>query len=165
MKKIITICTMMLFGCSAVKAPEIQYPDRLPITEQAKELTLLPVYQPPIEGRAKALQLDDPAPFDGILFGEEKAFAAAKLRVSYDKIFQLALVDRRYLISIVEIQEKELYRADQIIDYKESQLKKIRDSWWARNKLSMGIALGLCIGAALAFGAGKVWAAIEEDHE
>ena len=118
---------VILAGCSKGTMPEIKYPERLPITEQAKELTNLPVYQAPIEGKVVGLQLSDPAPFSGVLLTEDKAMAAAHLRINYDEVYRLAIADRKYMLTVIEIQEKELYRADQIIDYKEAQLREIRD--------------------------------------
>ena len=164
--RIIIIFSMTFcLGCNKEQMPQVVYPERLPITEQAKEFSKMPVYQPPIEGKVIGLQLDDPAPFDGVLLSDTKAEAAAKLRINYDEMYQLALVDRKFLVTVIEIQEKELYRADQIIDYKERQLIKLRDSWWERNKLPIGIAIGVVVGAGLTLATGKIWSLIEESAE
>jgi len=165
MRRLAILCVILAVGCTKEAKPEIKYPDRLPITEQAKELTELPAYQAPTEGGQTAgLSLNDPAPFDGVLLSEDLALKAGELRINYDEVYRLAIADRKYMLTVIEIQEKELYRADQIIDYKEKQLREIRDDWWQRNKLAVGIGIGVAIGAGIVLGTGAVWAKIEEDQ-
>jgi hypothetical protein len=150
-------------GCTKEAKPAPEYPERLPITEQAKELTELPAYQPPTDGGQTAgLSLDDPAPFDGVLLSEDLALKAGELRINYDEVYRLALADRKYMLSVIEIQEKQLYRADAIIDQKEAQLREIRDDWWQKNKLQVGIVVGLVAGVGLSLATGAIWAKIEE---
>lgn len=156
---------VFLAGCTKQAKPEVKVPERLPITEQAKELTELPPYQPPTEGGQTAgLQLEDPAPFDGVLLSEDLALKAAELRINYDEVYRLAIADRKYMLAIIEIQEGLLYKADQTIDYKEKQLKDIRDDWWQKNKLQVGIVTGVLLGVGLTLATGAIWAKIEEDQ-
>lgn len=166
MRRLWILALLLALGCSKETKPEIKYPERLPITEQAKELTELPEYQAPTEGGQTAgVSEGDTVKFDGILITEDKAMAGARLRISYDEVYRLAGSDRKYLLSVLEIQEKGLYRGDQIIDQKEAQLQKIRDSWWQRNKLGVGIGTGLILGIVVSVVTGKVWAEIEEGQQ
>jgi hypothetical protein len=152
---------VVFFAACSKQIPEPVYPEKLPIKEQAAELSKLPEYQAPTVGEVVDLSKDEAAPFDGLLLDETKAFAVDDLRTSYDEVYRLSEVNRRYLLSVIEIQEQELYRADNIIDQKEAALKKIRDSWWARHKLSVGIVAGVLVGASFAIGAGAVWAKVD----
>jgi len=156
----------LVVACSKSTAPAPKVPERLPITEQAKELTEVPPYQAPTkDGKVVGLELDAPAPFSGVLLTEDKAMAAAELRIAYDEVYQLAIADRKYMLNIVQIQEQQLYRADAIIDQKEAELKAIRDDWWEKNKLQVGIGVGLVLGVGLSLLTGKIWAEIEEDQK
>ena len=161
MKYFIPVLFLMV-ACNK-QAPDQVYPEKLPIKEQAAELSKLPEHQGPSGGEAVGVAKGDTVPFDGILLDETKAMAAANLRISYDEIYRLSDVNRRYLISVIEIQEQELYRADKIIDEKEAALRKIRDSWWARHKMTMGVVIGVVCGMAGTVAAGGVWAAMDKE--
>lgn len=158
--KFLLICIVFFVACSR-QIPDPVYPEKLPIKDQAAELSKLPEYQEPTSGEVAEVSKDEAAPFDGLLLDETKAFAVDDLRTSYDEVYRLSEVNRRYLLSVIEIQEQELYRADNIIDQKETALKKIRDSWWARHKLSVGIVAGVLVGASFTIGAGAVWAKVD----
>jgi len=162
MRRLWIVCLLLVVGCTKDTKPEIKYPERLPITEQAKELSALPDYQEPSsEGQAVAVAEGEPAPIDGILLDETKAGLVAELRISYDELYRMSDAQIRYLLAVIEIQEKELYRGDQIIDWKEAQLQEIRDSWWERNKLGVGLTLGIVGGIVVSLATGKVWSRIE----
>jgi hypothetical protein len=109
-----------------------------------------------------SLEFEEQAPFAGILLTEDKAMSAAQLRIAYDEIYQLAIADRKFALNIIQVQERQLYRADAIIDQKEAELRAIRDDWWEKNKLQVGIGVGLLLGVGLSLLTGKVWAEIEE---
>jgi hypothetical protein len=156
------ILFLFLIGCAKATPPP-QAPERLPITEQAEEVSDIPAYQPPTPGDAVGLAEGDPAPFDGVLLDETKAGAAAKLRISYDEVYQLALSNKKALLTIIQIQERELMSADKTIDQKEKALREIRDSWWAKHKLTVGVVTGVVLGIAGTVAAGRVWAAIDDD--
>lgn len=152
----------ILAGCAAKQAVS-SYPDHLPITEQAKELTKLPAYRAPLkEGEVLPIGVGEQSPVNGVVMTEDKAFAAAELRVAYDEIYGLANSNTKYLTSIVMIQEKELYRADSVIAAREKELDEIRNSWWDRNKVWVGIGIGIVGGVGLSLGAATAWAEIDE---
>jgi hypothetical protein len=100
---------------------------------------------------------------DGILLDEEKAIAAANLRIAYDEVYRLAESNHKYMVSVIQIQEQELQRGDEMLKQKNAELRRLRDSWWQRNKLSVGISIGLVVGVGVALGAGAVWAEVEEN--
>lgn len=156
------IFIFFIFGCSK-EMPIPAYPERLPITEQAKEITKLPPYNGPVsEGQTVELEQDEGAPFSGILLSEEKAFAVANLRINYDETYRLASSNHRYMLALVTIQEKELYRADRIVAQKNLEIKKLRDSWWQRNKLWVGISGGLFAGILVCLATEKAVIAVAE---
>jgi len=157
------VAMFLMIGCTKDSKPEIVYPDRLPISEQAKELTALPSYSnPESKGLAAPLSKDEVAPFDGVILDEEKAMAVMDLRAAYDEVYSLASSDRKYLLSVIEIQERELHRGDQVIRQREEQLWEIQNSWWERNKITASVMLGLVLGVGLAVATGKVWALVDE---
>jgi len=162
LRYILMSCFIFIFGCSKSALPP-KAPDRLPITEQARSVSMLPKYQAPTPGNASGLSEGDLAPFDGILLDETKATAAASLRISYDEVYWLAESNRKALLTIVTIQEQELMRADEKVKKQNETLHELRDSWWSRNKLTVGVFTGLIVGIGLTAGAGSVWAKIDEE--
>jgi hypothetical protein len=160
--KSISLILFLALGCSK-QTKEPEYPARLPITEQAKELTTIPAYvAPSSEGKIVDVEEKEAAPFAGVLLDEIKATKVAELRIAYDEVYRLALADRKYALSVIQIQEQELYRADKLIDVREKQLKEIRDSWWERNKVWVGVGVGLLGGVGVSLAAGTVWSRIEK---
>lgn len=155
------IFIFFILGCSK-EIPTPVYPRFLPITEQAKGVTKLPPYKGPVEGQTIGLEQDEGAPFAGILLSEEKAFAAASLRINYDETYRLASSNHKYLLALITIQEKELYRADRVVAQKRVEIKKLRDSWWQRNKLWVGIGGGLFAGILVCLATEKAVIAVAE---
>lgn len=154
------LAALCIFVCScAVKKETVREPRHLPITDQAKGLTTLPEYQGPIAtGQTQGVAKGDEVPFDGIVLTEDKAMAAANLRISYDELYRLAESDRKYLLTVVEIQEGTLQLGDKRIEKLEGELAEIRNSWWENNKMEVGIAVGIVVGVAVTAGAGVIWA-------
>ena len=162
LKSISVILFLVFFGCSK-QQKEPEYPARLPITEQTKEVTAIPAYvAPSSEGNIVDIDEKEAAPFAGVLLDEIKATKAAELRIAYDEVYRLALANQKFTLSVIQIQEQELYRADKMIDVKERQLAEIRDSWWERNKVWVGVGVGLLGGVGLSLAAGTVWSKIEK---
>jgi hypothetical protein len=159
--RIFSLALLLAVACKS--APPPKAPERLPISEQVEELSSLPAYLPPTPGDAVDVAEGETAPFDGILLDETLAFSASELRVAYDEVYQLAASNQRALKTVVAIQENELMRADKVIDQKEAQLREIRDSWWEKHKLSVGIVAGVIIGIGGTVAVGKVWAEIDKE--
>ena len=160
MRLFFVLLTVFFIGC-AKAIPPIQVPERLPITEEAEGVSMIPEYQAPSGGETAGVAEGDPAPFDGVLLDETKAFAAADLRISYDEVYQLALTNRKALLAVIQIQERELMNADKTIDQKEAALQRIRDSWWQQHKLTVGVVAGVVLGIAGTVAAGNIWAAMD----
>jgi len=159
------IVLVILTGCAKNKQAEIEYPKRLPITETIKEQTKLPNYVPPSSGKIVSVEEGDPAPFPGVLLDESRAQGAGELRIAYDALYGLSVANQKFGVVVVEIQEKQLYRADLIVEKKDEQLDKATNSWWARNKGPVGLAIGIVVGVAITVAAGRIWAAIEEEQK
>jgi len=158
------IVLFVIYGCAKEKIVSVAYPEKTPITDRIVIETELPVYQAPSENvQAADMAKGDPAPFDGILIDEQAALNAGALRVNYDEIYQIAQVDRKFMTTVVQIEEQELYRSQKMIELREAELKELRDSWWERNKLMVGIGVGILGGAGLTLAAGVIWAQIEEE--
>lgn len=140
---------VLCVGCAKKETAEVKYPDRLPLTEQATELTTLPKYKGPSEGKSKAISEGEEAPFDGVILDETKGFGAAELRISYDELYSVAQANNKFLLTVIEIQGRELYRADEVVKRKDEELDRLRNSWWQRNKVWIGIGAGILVGAAI----------------
>lgn len=152
-----------LAGCNKDTKPAPVYPERLPVTKEMTDLTKVPEYNTPTtEGDVVPIEEGEVSPIDGIVITEDKAFSAAGLRTDYDELYQLHLTDNKVLIHVIRSQEQELFRGDQIIAKKDDELDRLRNSWWQRNKLSIGIASGVVIGAIIVLAGGRVWAEIDD---
>lgn len=154
------ILILLMAACKSNPAPVT--PDRVSLSSEMDEVTVLPAYQGPSTGAAQGVSKGDVVPFDGVLFDENKTMAAASLRISYDEVYNLALANRKSSLVVIRIQEEELARADKALQAKEDQLKKIRDSWWANHKMVVGIFTGVVLGASFAIGSGVVWSKIKD---
>lgn len=159
------MCVLMVGACSK-EVPPTKYPERLPIKEQAEEITKAPAYVPPKKGeQITPIEKGEVAAFDGLLIDEEAALGVAKLRIAYDEVYQLNLANNKYTLFVIGVQEQELYRADQILDQKEAVIKKIRDSWWQRNKFTIGVVTGVVLGVGLSVATGIIWAKIDNRND
>jgi len=149
---VVTMFAMGLWAC----APAAQVAKRQPIFQKAEELSKLPARVPkPAKktGTIVALNKGDQAPFGGIILTEERAKGAAKLRIAYDELYDIAAINRRFTGVALRAADAQLAAADKEL----AQLKQARNSWWARNKVLIGVITGAILG--LAFGGLAVWGA------
>lgn len=155
------IFALSILFASCAHAPKETPVTPSPFVEEAEKLTVLPPYTGTSAGQAVSIEEGDKAPFSGVLLSEEKAAGAAELRISYDQVYQLAGSDRKYLLAVVRVQDRELILADRRIDDLNGQLKELRDSWWERHKLDVGIGIGIVVGVGLSIATGYVWAEVD----
>jgi len=148
---------LLCIGCSKKETTEIKYPERLPLTEQSKELTVLPEYQAPTsDGQVRSISEGEVAAFAGVLLDEEKAMATAHLRIAYDELYALSVANNKFFLTVIEIQGRELYRADRVLLYKDNVIDRLRNSWWQRNKVWIGITVGIIGGVAICLATEKL---------
>lgn len=160
---IIGIDLLLIFSSGCVPSKKEETTPRLPIYEQATELSVLPKQNVPADvGQAIGVTQGDTVAFDGILLDEAKAESAIRLRIDYDELYGVTASNRKYLLSVLAIEEQGLQKSDTEIARLRGDLKEIRDSWWARHKLSVGIGLGLVIGIAGTIATGYAWSAIDD---
>ncbi len=149
-------------GCTRAAVVAPAYPERLPVAEQVKEVAEVPEYVPPTEGgQVEGISEGEEAPFDGVVITEDKAVGAAQLRIAYDEVYRLLLSDHSMMLAVVTIQEQELYRADAALKAERSAHNRLKNSWWHRHKLAIGITTGLIVGVGLSLGAGKIWSRMD----
>jgi len=161
--RIFFLMLLLCVGCAKKENVQIEYPERLPLTEQSKELTMLPEYQAPTEeGQTAPVNEGDPAPFDGVLLDETKGFAAANLRIAYDELHSTALANNKFFLTVIEIQGRELHRADEVILRKDQEIDKLRNSWWQRNKVWVGVSLGLIGGIVVCLATERLVLEVQE---
>jgi len=164
MKKVTVFVLVFLIFCSCTKGPVVhpEIPQKLPLSAQAEENSEMPEYLHPSGlGNIAPATKGDVAPIDGFFIDEVSAGSIADLRISYDELYKLTESNKKYLLSIVHIQEEEMQRADAIIARREAELQEIRNSWWERNKVFVGLGIGVVVGIGITVGAGKVWAELE----
>lgn len=164
MEKIFVFILVLSMLCSCTKSTVVQ-PEilqKLPLSEQAEESSKMPEHLPIFGlGNIVPASKGDTIPIDGFIIDEVSAGGIADLRISYDELYKLSESNRRYLLSIVHIQEEEMQRADVIIARREAELQEIRDSWWERNKVFVGIGVGVVLGVGVTIGAGKILVEME----
>lgn len=157
-KRYTAIIVMMAFGFTYGCSIPASTVKRKPIYENAKGVMELPAKvekeaaQP---GTIVPIEKTQPAPFAGILMTEERAKKVAALRLSYDHLYTVAEINRRFTETVLKTADKQLQDADEEI----ARLRQQQDSWWARNKLWVGIVMGTVL--TLGLGGLAVWGAGE----
>lgn len=166
MFRLILLTVLVCVGCGGAPKTEVSETSELPILKQSTELTTLPEHKGPIEtGEVVAVEEGEEVPFSGILLTEDKAMAAAELRIAYDEVYRLAVTDRKYMLTVITILEDGVQRADKIIVQKNEKIDELQNDWWQRNKLQVGLGIGIVVGVGLSLATGFVWAEIEEDKK
>jgi hypothetical protein len=70
---------------------------------------------------------------------------AAKLRISYNKLFDISSINSRFFKVVIDVADKQLQDADAEI----RRLRRKERSWWGRNKLSIGLVGGFVFGVSI----------------
>jgi hypothetical protein len=160
----IILALFVVAGCNKHKTSATT-PEALPMTEQSAKETELPEYTPATGvGQIEDVMEGELVPFDGVVLDEETGFAVAQLRIDYDEVYWLAVKSRIFLLGVIRMQEQGLQKSDRRIKELEADLHELRDSWWARNKLVVGIGTGIVLGVVLSLSAGKVWSEMDRDN-
>jgi hypothetical protein len=142
---LIVIVTFFAVGCASRAADQAK---RKPIYQRAHELLKVP----PKHEKKKwpkntiiSLEKGMPAPSPGILLSEPRAMDAAKLRISYNKLFDISSINSRFFKVVIDVADKQLQDADAEI----RRLRRKERSWWGRNKLSIGLVGGFVFGVSI----------------
>lgn len=157
-RSLVAVIVLLAFGFTYGCGVSAGVVKRKPIYENAKDLMALPKKmesEPKKPGTIVPIEKNQQAPFAGILMTEERAKQIAKLRLAYDHLYSLADINRRFFETVLKTADKQLGDADREI----VRLRKINDSWWARNKLWVGIVMGTVL--TLGLGGLTVWGATE----
>jgi hypothetical protein len=140
------------------------YPEKLPVTTEVESLTKLPDYKSKVEGKVISIEEGEQAEISGILLSEEKAINAGEVRIAYDEIYQLYQVNRVLFLTVTSAQEKALYKSEALVLKKNHQIDMLQNSWWAQNKLMVGVGTGIILGVVTTVFAGWVWAEISKSE-
>ncbi len=138
--KKISILILFSFFCSCVT--QVQDTKRKPIYDNTSDMYEVPKKHEKKnwkEGTVVPVEKNQPAPFRGILITEERASDAALLRISYDELHGIAEVNRRLAKTVLAVADKQLEDADKEIN----RLKDQNNSWWTRNKFTVGLIIGI----------------------
>lgn len=166
LKVLIFVVMVVVMACAPKTEFEIKEPKKLPMSEQAKEIVKMPEYLETSEdGLIAPIGKGMEAPFNGILMSEDEAFLTADLRIEYEDLYRSTSAHIKYLLILIESQERELIRGDQLILHKQALIDRKNLTWWERNKVGMSISIGIVVGAALVLATGGVWALIEEGNK
>ncbi len=98
---------------------------------------------------------DQAAPMPGILFSEKRAKSVAELRIEYDRLYDVASINRKFTLSVLKEADNQLRKADAKIQKLEAQ----RNSWWNRNRNWILILTGSV--TTLVLGGLAVWGVSE----
>lgn len=160
------ICVAALICVSCVRNVPVAKNAEQPILPIASEIAVVmdvPEYYGPSQGSVISLEEGEPAPISGTLLDEQKAIGAAKLRIAYDEVYQIASLQQRATSLSVGILEKELQSADNAIKDRDRKIDELENSFWAKHKLVIGIISGTILGLAGSFTAGYIWSQIDRD--
>jgi len=149
------ILAIVLSGCAHTVA--VDAPVERAGTIDYEVVSDLPDYVGPSTGDAVPLLSDEIAPFDGVLLSESKAIGAAKLRIAYDELYQLSEINNSTCEITADILRQGIADADAEIQSRDEILRKLRDSWWEKHKLTVGIITGVFLGASGSFFAATLW--------
>lgn len=151
MRFLVIFITIFYLGCASNTIKETKKPVASEIEAIPQKI---PVKQWP-KGTIVAVEKGNPAPFSGVLFTEERAMEAGKVRVAYDEVHSIAVINRQLSNIVINVVNKQLAAADEEI----AKLKASQNSWWNRNKLAIGIVIGV-VATALTGGL-SIWGATQ----
>ena len=145
---------MLAVGCSSAApaatartVPEPIYAQELPAEPERAPVDrriAVPVSQCSVEG-------DEPGQVagPGVMLSQEMAVAAGRLRVAYDEMRGLYLVDLRTMDRERAIYERQLQLADEEIQRQSTRAER---SWLEQNGGVLGLVGGILIGVAVSVG-------------
>ena len=87
----------------------------------------------------------DPSPVDGVCMNEGKATKVAEQKVELKELKLNYASDKKNWVF-----KEGQFRLG--LDERDGVIQDLRDSWWAQNKGSVGLAVGLLLGIVLAIG-------------
>jgi hypothetical protein len=152
MATLVLMLFLTTYGC----LPPSASVKRKPIYENALTLIKLPkknekkAYK---KGTIVSAEKGDKVPFAGILLTEERAKAAAALRVDYEHLYSTAETNRRFTEVVLRTIGKQLSDADDEV----KRLRAQQNSWWARNKVLISVIATAVV--TLGLGGLAIWGA------
>jgi len=121
----------------------VDIPPKLKKEEWPKEHKILPVTK------------GDPAPVSGFLFTEKRAKSLADLRIEYDRLYDVASINRKFTLAVLKEADNQLQKADAKIQRLESE----KNTWWNRNRTWVLLLAGSV--TTLVLGGFAVWGVSE----
>lgn len=146
MKKIFSLFLVVIFFVSCSHGNGTYR--KTDIYNKAKELLKIPEKHEKKkwpEGTIVAVEKGKLAPFSGILLSEERAKDAGELRIKYDYLYTISKVNSKFSVSVLDIANDQINNADKKIN----KLRDKNNSWWSRNKVSLGVVCGFVVGVTL----------------
>ena len=155
----VVILLAMAVGCASTPQPVAQrtLPDSTfeseipPEPERPARISTIPVEQC-VVGEGEEAEETGP----GILFSDESAAYVGRLRIGYDELRRLYIIDSRTRERERQIYERALSNADEEI---QRQAQRAERTWWEQHGGVVGLVSGIVVGVAATIG---VLAATEE---
>ena len=123
-------------------APAVTETQRPRIYKNALEIIKVPAHSPKKawpEGTIQQTTKGQASPMDGIVLSEERAKDAGLLRIRYDELHAIATANHKFMEVVLKTGDQQLEAADK----KNALLRSKLDSWWNRNKVAVGVVLGI----------------------
>lgn len=156
----LVLVSLLVVGCVPTVAPAAQHtlPDPLVQTELPPE----PPDVPPADRWTAPVEDVEVAPGDvrsGVLFSDAMALRAGQLRVEYDRVRGLYLIDLRTWGRERQVYERVLTLADEEIATWRSRAER---SWWEINGDEVMLVVGLVLGGGIAAAVGGIFADLSD---
>lgn len=142
LSKLFLVLVMVFTGCTgaarSTKSTQIY-------VNYKEVLTLPEKYNGGDTGKVTPIEKGQESKVSGLIFSTKKAMEYAKLKIKYEELYSIASVNKKLATTTVDIANKKINEADKEIN----RLRNKRDSWWSKNKVTIGVLGGFTVGVTL----------------
>lgn len=140
--KIFLVASLILTGCN--NATRNHNTTQI-YANALKVLTIPERYKATSTEKVVPIEKGNISEINGIVFPTEKAADVARLKIKYNELYGIAKINEQFAITVLKVADEEINKADARIN----KLQGLNESWWNRNKMTIGVVGGFVVGVSL----------------